>query len=164
LVGFTLCKLLVFFNGAKAGSPRAATGFARNEEYNAGRLAQIWFEIVLLNSWPQECTESCCRHLLPFRELKTPGALNELDRARNSIFSHPREAETAAELIEAIAAMEEAILKAYYSGNMHYSSPPPRRLASSSSSSTLAQAGFFFYCRKGHRVSRADGPAQLVGR
>lgn len=113
-MGFTLCKLLVFFNGAKAGSPRAATGFARNEEYNAGRLAQIWFEIVLLNSWPQECTESCCRHLLPFRELKTPGALNELDRARNSIFSHPREAETAAELIEAIAAMEEAILKANY--------------------------------------------------
>jgi hypothetical protein len=144
-VGFTLCKLLVFFNGVKASSPREATGFARNEEYNAGRLAQIWFAVVLLNSWPQECTEFCCRQLLPFPELKTPGALNELDRARNSIFSHPREAETAAELTEAKAAMEEAILKAYYSGNMHYSSPPPRRLASSSSSSSsLAQAGFFF--------------------
>ncbi len=142
-MGFKLCKLLVFFNGVKASSPREATGFARNE-YNAGRLAQIWFAVVLLNSWPQECTESCCRYLVPFPELKTPGALNELDRARNSIFSHPREAGTATELTEAIAAMEEAILKAYYSGNMHDSSPPLRRLASSSSSSSLAQAGFFF--------------------
>jgi len=102
-------------NGAKGGSPRAATGFARNEECNAGRLAQIWPAVLRPCTAADTATTSRCRHDVAFDKQTTPGALNELVRARNSIFSHPKDTETPAKAIAEEAAMEEAISKLYCS-------------------------------------------------
>jgi hypothetical protein len=56
---------------------------------------------------------SACSDLL-FDKFTTPGtALNELERARNSIFSHRIDTETPAEVTEETAAMEVAIPTAY---------------------------------------------------
>jgi hypothetical protein len=102
-------------NGAKGGSPRAATGFARNEECNAGRLAQIWPAVLRPCTAADTATTSRCRHDVAFDKPTTPGALNELERARNSIFSHPRDTETPAKATAEEAAIEEAISKLYCS-------------------------------------------------
>lgn len=70
---------LTLFNRAK-GSPRKATGLVRNEDFNAGRLAQIWLECL------QPCTQwskasSACSDLL-FDKFTTPGTtLNEAQKS-----------------------------------------------------------------------------------
>jgi hypothetical protein len=115
----TFLGLNTFFkfvsNGAKGGGPRAAKGFARNEECNAGRLAQIWPAVFRPCTAADTATTSRCRYDVAFDKPTTPGALNELERARNSIFSHPRDTETPAKATAEEAAMEEAISKLYCS-------------------------------------------------
>jgi hypothetical protein len=140
-------------NGAKGGSPRAATGFARNEECNAGRLAQIWPAVLRPCTAADTATTSRCRYDVAFDKPTTPGALNELERARNSIFSHPRDTETPAKATAEEAAMEEAISKLYYSLKCAVSLPllrvrcastlslSHRRASSSSSLPTREQQG-----------------------